>query len=1513
MPEVTQIDHRYRVLKELGEGLTGDVYLVEAPEGRFALKLLKPFAEKELEENLIRAFKFEFGFLKDLRHPHVVGIHDFGFDEILRRFYFTEEFLDGRPIHEFCKGVPPETIIDLFLQSIDGLQAIHRAGILHGDIKGNNLLVVRGPFGPEVKIIDLGLSDPRFPFSGGTPSTMAPEKILHDPADERSDLYSLGVVFYQLFTGENPFVREDIRKTYEAHLSLKPPKVTLKNPRLPLFWNEIFETLLAKNPAHRYRNCEELLEAIHLADPRRKKDSEKKPHLWRLTRWVGRTKIIEKVSTRLREALGKISSGRRMVFLVSGERGVGKSRIAQDIKYIFQMENVDVFESRPGGKNLLPVEKEKFDLWILNDWSRFDPAEREQLIRCIQEGKGPAVVLITLLPEEAVTLKEGLAGKNVTVDTMEIPPFSREDLSSFLEEITHRREIPDPFLNGLWEKTHGNPRLVISLLEHLAERNRLVDSRGHWNLSLFKEGVFDWAPLPLDLTGIDRILAALPPEDHFTRAELWIKRSEELLKKNRLEEAARTLAQAETETHGVGDLSVRLHFRARIYEKEGWKLIREGRLEEARSRMERALALLEESSVSDAVLSIRLNNFLAWIFCQQGKIEEAVAIFESQQSRWEKLKPEERARILNNDLGYAYLLKGDVTRAVATLERSLKFYEEVGDVPSRMKGLYNLAEAHVQGKNYARAIEFYLKAAETARLHRNFDLLLRAYNGLGKTYHLQGAYGEGLSYYERSLELARYLEDYLSAAAIAQNIGSIQSEREELDASEHHFRLALKMLSQLSEMNAHAKYLKCRALLEMGDVFRKRKNFEEAERTVHDAHQLALQEESLASFLFWILFTQAQIEKDRGRWDRLQDLSADLLHYADDAEKRERCQEILKNRPGTQTPLAAPTETQTRVEKISSPSAPVGPARPAGGELAALIRVARWLASEKDPERLLTLILRQATELSGAEAGMIMLDDGSGNMDAKASVNLSLDDPLLKMSGGVARQVLETGEAVVTGDALTDTRFKVYESVVHLQLHSILALPIRSQNGVLGVLSLVHRHRVHAFDPASLDLLKAFADQAGLALENARLVKSLEEAKTRLAQDLETAQEELEQARRNLSESSLFRHFAEQSLISGNKSMADLFRIVERLSRTDLSVLIRGESGTGKELIARYLHRNSNRAKSSFVAVNCAALPANLVESELFGYRAGAFTGATRDKKGLLEEAQGGTLFLDEIAELELPLQAKLLRALEEREITRLGDTRPIPVNFRLLSATHRPLQELTASGKFREDLFYRICEIEIPIPPLRERKEDIPLLAQEFIDRYLKEQGEKVKAHLGRELLKLLLDYPWPGNVRELENVIRVATALRRGSVIRAEDLPEGLKNQLGRSSLKTPSAAEIPPPAPLPSSGGLSLFDPRKNWREIETLIFAKALLLFGFDVKKAAASLQCAASTLYQRVREHGLEDRKEEFTAHPFSYREGTSLDALKKETFQEALRHCEDSPYQAAKALGVSPGMVYKWI
>jgi Nif-specific regulatory protein len=416
------------------------------------------------------------------------------------------------------------------------------------------------------------------------------------------------------------------------------------------------------------------------------------------------------------------------------------------------------------------------------------------------------------------------------------------------------------------------------------------------------------------------------------------------------------------------------------------------------------------------------------------------------------------------------------------------------------------------------------------------------------------------------------------------------------------------------------------------------------------------------------------------------------------------------------------------------------------------------------------------------------------------------------------------------------------------------------------------------------------------------IMSELEKTRSRLVEEISQAQEELADIRREIVESTLARRFAGQKLLTQNKGMIETFRLVERLSDTDLAVLLQGESGTGKELIARSLHENSKRARLPFIAVNCAALPANLIESELFGYKAGAFTGAVRDKKGLIEEANGGTLFLDEIADLDLAVQAKLLRVLQEKVITRLGDTRPIPVDFRLVSATHKVVRDAVVAGHFRQDLYYRVCEIEIALPPLRERKEDIVLLAREFLRRTLKDEGEKrkEKVEIGRDLMKVLIDYPWPGNVRELESAIRVAAALRNGAVVRLTDLPESLRSRLETS------------PQPLRSSPSPTIREGQKTWKEIETLAIAKALIAIGFDAKKAAASLGCAASTVYQRLREMRIKERSSEFEKAAWDFSASATLEEIKKRTFTRALEENDNSPYQAARSLGVSPATMYKW-
>lgn len=244
-------------------------------------------------------------------------------------------------------------------------------------------------------------------------------------------------------------------------------------------------------------------------------------------------------------------------------------------------------------------------------------------------------------------------------------------------------------------------------------------------------------------------------------------------------------------------------------------------------------------------------------------------------------------------------------------------------------------------------------------------------------------------------------------------------------------------------------------------------------------------------------------------------------------------------------------------------------------------------------------------------------------------------------------------------------------------------------------------------------------------------------------------------------------------ILGKSPKMRQAFDLIEQVAPSRSTVLITGESGTGKELIARAIHAHSPRAEKNFVAVNCAAISGELLESELFGHEKGAFTGAVSSKIGKFEYAHGGTIFLDEIGEMDPKLQAKLLRVLQENEIDRVGGTKPIPVDVRVIASTNRSLRDRIKSGDFREDLFYRLNVVNITFPPLRERKEDIPLLAQGFLARYAEQNGRKIEG-ISPDALEILMKFNWPGNVRELENVIERATVLCRGSQITPDCLPE-------------------------------------------------------------------------------------------------------------------------------------------
>ena len=343
------------------------------------------------------------------------------------------------------------------------------------------------------------------------------------------------------------------------------------------------------------------------------------------------------------------------------------------------------------------------------------------------------------------------------------------------------------------------------------------------------------------------------------------------------------------------------------------------------------------------------------------------------------------------------------------------------------------------------------------------------------------------------------------------------------------------------------------------------------------------------------------------------------------------------------------------------------------------------------------------------------------------------------------------------------------------------------------------------------------------------LPKSFSVDQLRVAVERGLRQRELQVENRNLREQ-LQGALGFENLIGRSPAMMKVFELVRKAARSEANILILGESGTGKELIARAIHANSPRATQPFVPVDCASLPESLLESELFGHEKGAFTGAVKSKRGLMEVADRGTLFLDEIGELPLTLQAKLLRVLQERQVRHVGGTAQIDVDVRVVSATNRDLREVAAKGQFREELYYRVNVIAIALPPLRERAGDLKLLAHAFLKRY---GGGRVTG-FDDAALHALEAYGWPGNVRELQNVIERACALADGDRITRPDLPEYLLQGVG---LRGPTTSVTAGPS-LPDSANLPLKDAKEQWMQVLEASYLRGLLERHADNVSAAA---------------------------------------------------------------------------
>ncbi|HET7753511.1 MAG TPA: sigma 54-interacting transcriptional regulator [Anaeromyxobacteraceae bacterium] len=440
------------------------------------------------------------------------------------------------------------------------------------------------------------------------------------------------------------------------------------------------------------------------------------------------------------------------------------------------------------------------------------------------------------------------------------------------------------------------------------------------------------------------------------------------------------------------------------------------------------------------------------------------------------------------------------------------------------------------------------------------------------------------------------------------------------------------------------------------------------------------------------------------------------------------------------------------------PAIPVQP--PAAAErmaaMRSLVRFSERLLAASDVNRALDELLDAVLELTHAEKGFIILLDGDRTV-VKTARNLareSIEGAVERISDSIVHRVLETRKPLVVADALHDEAWSASSSVVNLKLCSVMCAPLMQKGEPFGVIYLGNDSVVSLFSEQDLEALTVFTVQASLLVQNAQMLEGLRRENEALREAVESRQY--------------------GDLIGAGPSMREVFRRIEKTAPTDVSVLITGETGTGKELVAREIHRRSPRAAGPFIAVNCAAIPESLLESELFGHVKGAFTGAIATRPGKFQAANGGTLFLDEIGDMPLQLQVKLLRALQERTITKVGDSRAEPVDIRVVAASNKVLEDEIAAGRFREDLYYRLDVVSIPLPPLRDRGEDILVIARWFLQKYSKEMASRVRGFTPPAALALRR-YAWPGNIRELENRLKKAVVLADKPLIGPEDLGLG------------------------------------------------------------------------------------------------------------------------------------------
>jgi transcriptional regulator with GAF, ATPase, and Fis domain/tetratricopeptide (TPR) repeat protein len=1448
-PGARLIAHRYRVLRTLGRGGLGAALLVR-DEALGVERCLKLVEDDGADPARRLALKTEFQLLAGLAHPSLAVVHDFGVASLPEgsAFYFTADFVRGAPLERFAAGRPFAEVRGALLGPLAALAFLHRAGIRHGDVKPENILVDAG----AGVLIDLSCAARLAPADApparevsGTMGFLAPEVLAGAPGDARADLYAFGKVLLAI-----------------AEVIADP---------LPDAVATLARRLTQVEPALRPGDALEALEALGA--------SAQELHL--AAREASATFGREAELRRGEEALDALMQGAPgpRVVVVRGAPGSGRSRILRELKWRAELgcATVEGFaRTAPGavaamlGRALGRVEGGDEGDALAEIQARGAPVVLvvDDADTLADEDRAALRALAGALPADGPVLLLAAAGTGDRSDPLAVSdagdlaigPLGEDAVRAWAADLGVAEAS-----SAILRLSGGHAADVAEVIARVrageaacadgiaARRAHLAAAESAAAAAHTADEIVAAAE-SLQLAGASaRALEVLATVDAATltpaqREAVRVRRAACLLARG--EPRVALVILAGTTSPAAQDVAARAH-------------IRLGAHAEARAVAEAALAAAplpsERADLHEAAGVAA--SYAGDHDAARAHLDAAVALHDDLAS------PRRLVRVLSYQAIDAYR-SGELGAAMAGYRRALDVAEQAGLVEQLARLSLNVASACHQRGAYAEALTLYERGERVAAALAQEDLLAVFEFDLAKLWADLGAWDRaehralraeraservGARFFvaaarsvlgdcalargdaPAAIALFTAARDAFAAEGAAREVAEedLEMARAHLDAGEAApageaiaRARAAPIVEQAADLGARAALLEGRLALLAGEGLGAMARFAAARDAAARSDSLDLQAEALA--------LAGQEASARALWSPMEAALPEPLRPGFRAHPRRRAV------------LARPAPEPV----VSTPAITLAPAAdaPRVAQLERLIALFRKLNGTLETAAVLGMALDAAIELTGAERGFVILEDEELGRHVPVARNVDREKvgkSHLKYSRAIAEQAMTTGEPVITVDASADDRFRERTSVHAMRLRSVIAVPIRSPDGVLGALYLDNRFSEARFGRADADLLLAFSDQVALALRNARTLddlrrrtRELEEERRRVEELMRGQAErivELAEEVRVRQEALEHRHDY-RSIIGRGAAMTRLFATLDRVIDSPLPVLVLGESGTGKELVARAIHFQSGRRAGPFVGINCAALPATLLESELFGHVKGAFTGADRERVGLVALARGGTLFLDELGEMPLEVQAKLLRVVQEREVRPLGAGESEPVDFRLVCATNRDLRAEVARGRFREDLYYRVGVVEVALPPLRDRPEDIPPLALHFIARVAAGLGRPAP-RLGNAALRKLVQHRWPGNVRELENVLTKAVVFASGGVIGPDEieLPEGAPASARRAS----SAARRPATA------------------DDERALMLAALERTGWNAALAARDLGMPRATFYRRLDRYGIQ--------------------------------------------------------